>query len=158
MTNSGGTFYYTSDALGSTITLTDGAQGKAANYVYDFWGNTTATGAQAANNPFQYTGARYFNPTIGRFTQRDPSGQDPHYTYAANNPCNMIDPSGLSTRGCAGAITSFIGGYGGFNVGAIAAASAAIAGTGVGIPIAAAGFGFVMAIGSGITAAEECDD
>ncbi len=39
-------------------------------------------------------GIRYYDPTLGRFTQPDPTGQDPHYTYAANNPVNYVDPTG----------------------------------------------------------------
>jgi len=113
MTNSAGTFYYTIDALGSTITLTDSNQTKAANYNYDSWGYLhnmgSSTGTQAANNPFQYTGgyvdpatwlvklgARYYEPEMGRFTQPDPSGQEANtYLYAAANPINNTDPSGL---------------------------------------------------------------
>lgn len=61
----------------------------AATYSYDSWGNTTATGAEAASNPWQYAGrykdsttgytkfgARSYDPTTGRFTQTDPSGQE----------------------------------------------------------------------------------
>jgi hypothetical protein len=34
-------------------------------------------------------GARYYNPTTGRFTQPDPSGQEPNtYNYASCNPTN----------------------------------------------------------------------
>lgn len=73
------------------------------------WGNTTQSGVQAGNNPYQYVsgykdaatgytkfGARYYNPAIGRFTQLDPSGKDPHYSYAGNNPITISDTSGLS--------------------------------------------------------------
>lgn len=109
MRTSAGTFYYTTDALGSTILLTDSTQAKAAVYGYDSWGNTTSTGTQAANNPWQYAGgykdaatgytkfgARYYNPAIGRFTQTDPSGQEANrYAYASCNPVNVTDPTGL---------------------------------------------------------------
>lgn len=108
-TSTGASFYYTMDALGSTILLTDGGQAKAATYSYDSWGNSTSTGVQADANPWQYAGgykdtetgytkfgARYYDPTIGRFTQLDPSGQDAHYSYAGNNPISNTDSSGLS--------------------------------------------------------------
>ena len=43
-------------------------------------------------------GARYYNPTTARFTQPDPSGQEPNtYNYATCNPANSTDPTGLAT-------------------------------------------------------------
>ena len=40
--------------------------------------------------------ARYYNPTTGRFTQPDPSGQEANtYNYASFNPVNSADPTGL---------------------------------------------------------------
>ena len=40
-------------------------------------------------------GARYYNPTTGRFTQPDPSGQETNtFTYAGDDPINNVDPSG----------------------------------------------------------------
>jgi RHS repeat-associated protein len=108
--SAGASFYYTTDALGSTILLTDSAQAKAATYLYDSWGNTTTqTGTQAAANPWRYAGgykddatgytkfgARYYGPGHGRFTQADPSGQEQNrYLYAGANPINFTDPSGL---------------------------------------------------------------
>ena len=108
--SSGASFYYTTDALGSTILLTDSAQAAAASYSYDSWGlPTSTTGTQAATNPWTYAGgyndttsnrikfgARYYNPARGRFTQPDPSGQEANrYLYAGANPCNITDPTGL---------------------------------------------------------------
>ncbi|MFF7360761.1 RHS repeat-associated core domain-containing protein, partial [Streptomyces sp. NPDC008125] len=41
-------------------------------------------------------GARYYDPTLGRFTQPDPSGQETNpYLYAEGDPINRTDPSGL---------------------------------------------------------------
>jgi RHS repeat-associated protein len=126
-TSTGASYYYTTDALGSVILLTDGAQTPAATYAYDPWGvATTATGAPAAVNPWTYAGgyndttsntikfgARYYNPSLGRFTQPDPSGQEQNrYAYVQCNPVNRIDPSGLYSWGeaaddCArGAVTN----------------------------------------------------
>ncbi|KRE85239.1 RHS repeat-associated core domain-containing protein [Arthrobacter sp. Soil764] len=109
-TSGGASYYYTTDALGSTILLTDSAQAKAATYSYDSWGEDTGTtGTSAATNPWTYAGgyndttsnrikfgARYYHPARGRFTQPDPSGQEQNrYAYAQANPCNMTDPTGL---------------------------------------------------------------
>ncbi len=57
-------------------------------------------------------GIRYYDPTLGRFTQPDPTGQDPHYTYARNNPILYIDPSGALSLGDVGAFVAgqFVGG------------------------------------------------
>ena len=39
-------------------------------------------------------GARY-DPSLGRFTQYDPSGQDANsHAYGAANPASFVDPSG----------------------------------------------------------------
>ncbi|WP_167043809.1 RHS repeat-associated core domain-containing protein [Salinibacterium sp. ZJ454] len=89
MRSSAGSFSFTVDALGSTALLTDSAEAKAATCAYDAWGNTiTMTGAQAANNKWEYAGGdhdaatgftklgvRRSNPVIGRFTQVDPRGR-----------------------------------------------------------------------------------
>ncbi|MBT8161711.1 sugar-binding protein [Arthrobacter sp. GN70] len=112
-TGAGASFYYTMDALSSTFLLTDSTQTAAASYAYDSWGNTTATGAQAATNPWQYAGgykdttgytkfgARYYDPTTGRFTQPDPSGQEANrYAYVGCNPINATDPTGLDGWDC----------------------------------------------------------
>jgi RHS repeat-associated protein len=108
--SAGASFYYTTDALGSTILLTDSAQAKAATYLYDAWGNTTTqTGTQATPNPWRFAGgykddasgytkfgARYYSPGIGRFSQPDPSWQEANrYAYVGCNPVNATDPSGL---------------------------------------------------------------
>ncbi|WP_133719247.1 RHS repeat-associated core domain-containing protein [Methylocaldum gracile] len=46
-----------------------------------------------------YYRARYYNPSIGRFTQRDPAGfvdgLNP-YAYVGNNPVSFTDPLGLN--------------------------------------------------------------
>ncbi|MCA4135306.1 RHS repeat domain-containing protein [Arthrobacter sp. M4] len=107
--SSGASYYYTTDAIGSTILITDSGQSAAASYTYDSWGTATANGSQAALNPWQYAGgykdtatgyikfgARYYDSAVGRFTQADPSGHEANrYVYATCNPITTVDPSGL---------------------------------------------------------------
>jgi RHS repeat-associated protein len=142
METSSGSYYYTTDALGSTILLTDSSGAAAATYTYDTWGNTTSTvSGVAATNPFRYAagatdadglikfGTRYYDPTTGRFTQQDPSNQESNlYAYVGCNPINATDPSGLSAT-CGeliGLSAIFVGGLVGefaFDVFAVAAAA-----------------------------------
>jgi len=125
MHTAGQSYHFTSDTQGSVIALTDAAQALAASYTYDPWGNTTSTGTLATTNPWTYAtgytdnatgylklGARYYNPTTGRFNQPDPSGQEANnYDYAAGDPINNTDPTGLSFWGEVGIwVNSGIGG------------------------------------------------
>ncbi|MBC7677371.1 MAG: RHS repeat-associated core domain-containing protein [Pseudorhodobacter sp.] len=100
--------YYLFDGLGSVVGLVDTLGTKTASYSYDPYGQSrTASGT--VTNPYRYTGGyldittgltklgiRYYDPTLGRFTQTDPAGQDPHYSYAGNSPSSFLDPSGAS--------------------------------------------------------------
>jgi YD repeat-containing protein len=55
METGGASYYYTTDALGSTILLTDSTGAVVASYTYDAWGNTTsAAGTMAATNPYRF--------------------------------------------------------------------------------------------------------
>jgi len=47
-------------------------------------------------------GARYYNPTTGRFTQPDPAALIGGYAYAGDNPANATDPTGLNFDACWG--------------------------------------------------------
>ena len=104
----GSSYYYTADALGSTILLSNSSDAAAATYTYDTWGKITSTVTGiGATNPYRYAGGaqdsngltkfgtRYYDPTTGRFTQTDPSGQEQNrYIYAGDNPVSDDDPSG----------------------------------------------------------------
>ncbi|WP_170181676.1 RHS repeat-associated core domain-containing protein [Haloactinospora alba] len=108
------------DAQNSTLALAeDGTESSDPDVAYDYtpYGQTEATtagsGDQAAQtNPFTYTGAyeldngdkalghRYLSQRTHRFTQQDPSWQENNlYTYAACDPINKCDPSGLVALG-----------------------------------------------------------
>jgi RHS repeat-associated protein len=51
-------------------------------------------------------GARYYNPTTGRFTQPDPPHTCGGYTYAGEYPANNTDPTGRDFWGTAPQIAS----------------------------------------------------
>ena len=94
--------------MGSNIVLTDDNQNVLVRYEYDVFGAIRAeTGTSDNTRKFTgkefdadcnlyYYAARYYDPYIGRFTQRDPVGQGVNwYAYTANNPLRFVDPTGL---------------------------------------------------------------
>lgn len=108
-TDSSGPRDFLSDALGSTLALSDSTGTIQASYTYEPFGNTTITGT--SSNPYQYTGrendgvgiyfyrARYYSPALQRFLSEDPlqfaTGPN-FYQYAFNDPVAFEDPIGLS--------------------------------------------------------------
>lgn len=102
-------FYYLFDGLGSVVALTNSTGAVTHSYTYDPYGVTTETTSSAVTNPWRYAGqyqdvstglykmgARYYQPELGRWSQPDPSGAEANpYLYAASNPVNFVDPSGL---------------------------------------------------------------
>ncbi len=116
--------YFLYNGHGDVIQLTDTAGNLVKSYEYDALGNEKAPDPNDTNL-FRYCGeyfdketgtiylrARYYDPTIGRFISEDSvwsnkvklsNGQevdDPLslnlYTYCANDPVGLIDPSGHS--------------------------------------------------------------
>jgi RHS repeat-associated protein len=106
--------YYDFNNIGSVIGIT-GTTGSYVNkYTYLPFGQTVTVAAIVAN-PFTFVGQsgvmnaggellsmrnRWYDPTMGRFIQRDPlniGGGDPNLaTYADNDPVSETDPAGLS--------------------------------------------------------------
>jgi RHS repeat-associated protein len=106
-TSGGNVRYYSVDALGSISLVTDGAGNVQNAYLADAWGLMRAMSGSAPN-AFGYVGrefnddgtyfyrARYYDPSIGRFTAEDPSTYvGERYQYVSNNPISYSDPSGL---------------------------------------------------------------
>jgi RHS repeat-associated protein len=109
-TDSTATANFLTDALGSTVALTDGSAGMLASYAYEPFGNTSVTSGSSANS-YEYTGrendgtgldfyrARYYSPTLQRFVSEDPieyAGNSPNlYAYVNADPMGSIDPFGL---------------------------------------------------------------
>ena len=97
------------DALGSTLALTDGTGAVQTRYSYEPYGKTTVSGT-ASSNSFEYTGrendntglyfyrARYYNPGLQRFVSEDPiglAGGVNVFAYVNGNPLSFTDPEGL---------------------------------------------------------------
>ncbi len=128
--------YYLLDGLGSVAALTDSSGSVTHSYAYDPYGVTTETTSSSLVNPWRYTGqyqdaatglyktgARYYQPELGRWTQPDPSRQEANtYLYVSANPANFVDPSGLGffedvVVGVAATVGGAIGGAAGAALG-----------------------------------------
>ncbi|GGT41638.1 RHS repeat-associated core domain-containing protein [Streptomyces althioticus] len=108
MTTGGKSSYYLTDATGNVLGLADDTGKRTHTYAYGPTGTPRGMITEAASQPFRYAGAyadptglykmghRYYDPTLGRFTQPDPSGQETNpYLYADGDPVNKTDPTGL---------------------------------------------------------------
>jgi RHS repeat-associated protein len=114
VTKGSSTYFYHQDGLGTVTDLTDSAGATAKSYAYDAYGHILESPG-TLDQPYTYTGrefdvesglsyyrARNYDPSSGRFLQKDPigfSGGDINlYNYVGNNPTNYTDPSGLAKR------------------------------------------------------------
>jgi RHS repeat-associated protein len=103
--------YYHADGNGNITYLMTSAQGLAASYRYDPYGNTlnysgSLAGANAyrfsskeyhSNSEFYYYGYRWYAPSLQRWLNRDPLGERGGinlYGFVGNKPVGFIDPDG----------------------------------------------------------------
>jgi RHS repeat-associated protein len=109
-TDGAGASHFLTDALGSTVALSDGAGAMPTSYTYTPFGAASLSGS-ATGNAFDYTGreddsstgvkyyrARYYHPTLQRFLSEDPTGFKSginKYAYVDNDPLGATDPFGL---------------------------------------------------------------
>ncbi|MHB1132680.1 MAG: RHS repeat-associated core domain-containing protein [Chloroflexota bacterium] len=113
MRQGGELFYLLSDHLGSTSATVRPGGGDLRETWYGPWGNTRLSlGSPPTDNLFTgqkldastdlyYYGARYYDPSLGRFLSPDkvdPDSKSPQtlnrYSYVSNNPLKYVDPSG----------------------------------------------------------------
>lgn len=108
--------YLHADQIGSVRVITDASGNVASTASWDPYGNTIAhTGT--STTPFGFTGqytdptgliylrARYYDPATAQFLTVDPALPTTHqpYVYAADNPLNLTDPTGLTPGPCTAA-------------------------------------------------------
>jgi len=113
-TDAAGARHLLTDALASSIALTDGSGAVQTEYTYEPFGSVTTSGATSGNT-FGFTGreadgtglnfyrARYYDPARVRFTGQDPIGfqAGPNvYSYVLNSPLDFTDPLGLDVTVC----------------------------------------------------------
>jgi RHS repeat-associated protein len=107
----GTSHYYHPDHLGSTTIVTGEDSSTVEETFYEPYGAVTSGGdsevklytgqfSDSATGQYYY-GARYYDPTTGRFVQADPIIQNiyvpqslNHYSYVLNNPYVYLDPDG----------------------------------------------------------------
>ena len=110
--DSSGSAYYDSNAIGSTVGLTNAVGSQVNRYSYLPFGQELSE-AETISNPFEFVGqwgvmedengldfmrARFYDSLIGNFLSPDPIGiaaGDTNFSrYTFNNPISYTDPSG----------------------------------------------------------------
>ncbi|MBZ6142517.1 RHS repeat-associated core domain-containing protein [Streptomyces olivaceus] len=111
MTTGGKSYYYLTDATGNVLGLADNTGKRTHTYAYGPTGLPRTTPTESVPQPYRYAGAyadptglykmghRYYDPTLGRFTQPDPSGQEQNaYLYAEGDFASRTDATGLASQ------------------------------------------------------------
>ncbi|MGA5605797.1 RHS repeat-associated core domain-containing protein [Streptomyces griseoincarnatus] len=110
MTTGGKSYYYLTDATGNVLGLADSTGKRTHTYAYGPTGLPRTTPTEAPQ-PYRYAGAyadptglykmghRYYDPTLGRFTQPDPSGQETNPYLCRWRPHQPDRPHGTGVPG-----------------------------------------------------------
>ena len=107
-TNDYGTEYFSTDLLGSVVSVTDGSGFAKRTYSYDAFGSLIQgdlsgssdfgylSNQQDPTSHFYNYGYRDYNPKLARFTTKDPI-RDGHnwFAYCNGDPVNFVDLLGL---------------------------------------------------------------
>lgn len=114
MDGSGNKAYYLTNGHGDVMEMRNSSGGVVNKYKYTIWGSVTHVVPETVPNPFKYSGefwddttglqylrARWYDPSMGRFINKDTYEGDMTnplslnlYTYVSNNPLRFADPSG----------------------------------------------------------------
>jgi RHS repeat-associated protein len=115
ITPSDESYFYHYDGLGSIVAMTDSSGSVVNKYSYDAYGKVVSQ-VEAVSNPFKYVGlfgvmdegngllymrARYYDPEMRRFLNKDPIGflgGLNMYSYVQNNPVNFVDLNGKTAQ------------------------------------------------------------
>jgi RHS repeat-associated protein len=119
-----GSFLFLKDQMGSIVDITNSNGTRLQHYIYSVYGIILGIQDPSSNdissNPilatskayvgkefdvetgYYYNRARYYDPSIGRFTSKDPigfsAGSINQYAYASNNPAVFTDPTGNDSQ------------------------------------------------------------
>jgi RHS repeat-associated protein len=109
-TSGGGTYFYSTDNVGTTVLVTDSRSRQVwSGSATPFGDKVEESGSLAGSEDLKYTGkdydpltglvyfnARWYDASTGRFITEDPARDGTnYYAYANNNPLAFTDPTGL---------------------------------------------------------------